>query len=112
MIPTDAQIKELLAKATATNDRKVIYVCKIALDEGVTHRSAKQISDAKKRIAAIMTSAVEMVPPDFFLMVASWCEIHDQHPAEGWLASVLDGTYTVAEFRAAILEGRDPREHH
>lgn len=107
--PTDEQIRELLAKAKQTNDRKTIYVCKIALDDGVTHRTPKQITEAKKRVAAIMRDATD-VPADFYLQVASWCEIHDQHPAEGWLALVLDGTYPAAEFRDAVLAGREPRD--
>lgn len=45
--------------------------------------------------------------PDFD-QVSDWCEHHDNHPTEGWLALVLDGTYSVAEMRAAILADRAP----
>jgi hypothetical protein len=44
-----------------------------------------------------------------FEQVSAWCEQHDQHPVEGWLCMLLDGTVTVAELRAAILEDRTPR---
>lgn len=40
--------------------------------------------------------------------VHAWAETHDQYAAEDWLHLVLDGTYTVAEMRAAILADRDP----
>lgn len=48
--------------------------------------------------------------PSFdYPQVLAWCEAHDQEPAEGWLCLLLDGSLSVDELRAAILEGRDPR---
>lgn len=42
--------------------------------------------------------------------VYEWCERHDGHPTEGWLALLLDGTYSVEEMRAAVLADRAPEE--
>lgn len=39
--------------------------------------------------------------------VLAWCQEHDMHPAEGWLVSLLDGSISLVEMRAAILEDRD-----
>jgi len=39
-----------------------------------------------------------------------WCERHDRFAPEEWLHQVLDGTYTVAERRAAILADRLPKK--
>lgn len=39
--------------------------------------------------------------------VSAWCEVHDNHPVEGWLCLLLDGTCSVEEMRAAILADRD-----
>jgi hypothetical protein len=47
------------------------------------------------------------VPPSAD-QVFAWCEAHDSDPAEGWLVDVLNGTYTLDEMRAAVLEGRRP----
>lgn len=41
--------------------------------------------------------------------VDAWCEVHDNESIQGWLTSVLDGTYSVAEMRAAVLEDRRPQ---
>lgn len=43
-----------------------------------------------------------------FDQVCDWCESFDNYAAEGWLCLVLDGTYSVAEMRAAISAGRSP----
>jgi hypothetical protein len=43
-----------------------------------------------------------------FDQVCDWCEQHDGHPTEGWLLSLLDGSYSVDEMRAAILADRAP----
>jgi hypothetical protein len=40
--------------------------------------------------------------------VLAWCEANDNHPTEGWLLLLLDGTHTVDELRAAILADRTP----
>jgi len=45
-----------------------------------------------------------------FDQVCAWCEDHDSDPAEGWLAYLLDGTYSLDEMRAAVLEDRRPKE--
>ncbi len=42
--------------------------------------------------------------------VHAWCEKHDSRAPEDWLYLVLDGTYSIEEMRAAILENRTPRE--
>jgi len=42
--------------------------------------------------------------------VDAWCEVHDNESIQGWLTSVLDGTFSVEEFRAAVLEDRRPRQ--
>ncbi len=44
-----------------------------------------------------------------FDQVDAWCEVHDNEAIQGWLTSVLDGTYSVEEMRAAVLEDRQPR---
>jgi len=40
--------------------------------------------------------------------ICTWCERFDNHPTEGWLGLVLDGTYSTAELSAAILTNRAP----
>lgn len=42
--------------------------------------------------------------------VLGWCEERDGRPTEGWLLALLDGTIALDEFRAAVSEGRAPRE--
>lgn len=43
-----------------------------------------------------------------FDQVHAWCDQYDNHPTEGWLLALLDGSYTVDELRAAILADRAP----
>lgn len=62
------------------------------------------------------------VKPKFptFKQVCAWCKDHNSDPrwkplesfmaAEGWLAYLLDGTYSLDEMRAAVLEDRRPQE--
>lgn len=38
-----------------------------------------------------------------------WCEQFDNYAAEDWLAQLLDGTYSLDEMRAAVLQDRQPR---
>lgn len=40
--------------------------------------------------------------------ICAWCEINDNHPTEGWLLLLLDGTLAIDELRAAILADRAP----
>jgi len=42
--------------------------------------------------------------------VFAWCEEHDNHAAEAWLGLLLDGSISLDEMRAAVLENRAPRE--
>lgn len=44
-----------------------------------------------------------------FNQVSAWCEEHDNHSTESWLAFLLDGSITLPEMRQAILEGRAPK---
>jgi hypothetical protein len=43
-----------------------------------------------------------------FDQICDWCEENDNHPTEGWLLLLLDGTYSVDELCAAILANRAP----
>jgi len=51
-------------------------------------------------------------PVPTFGQICDWCSEHtnhrNEHPAEGWLLLLLDGTLTNDELRAAILADRAP----
>lgn len=51
---TDKQIRDLLALAKAEGRKATVYICKLALDEGATHRTAKEIREARARVAEIL----------------------------------------------------------
>lgn len=65
-------------------------------------RSAQQIFELVRptldKILTVLTYA----------HVEAWCEKHDNESTEGWLTLLLDGTCSVDEMRAAVLEGRQP----
>lgn len=53
---TDAQIHELLRLAITNKQRATVVICKLALGESVTYRSASQTQEARARCAEILNA--------------------------------------------------------
>lgn len=59
---TNVQINALLAIAISEGSKAVARTCKVALDEGATHRTKAQIDEARGRCAAIINDTVGLLP--------------------------------------------------
>jgi len=56
---TDTQIRELMRLAKIEGHKATVYVCRIALDDGVVHQPAKRIRDARARCAELLNARGE-----------------------------------------------------